>query len=308
MRNVFVKSLTAAADDNPNIMLLSGDLGFGALEPFIEKHPDKFINAGVAEQNMIGMAAGMATSGFKVFVYSIANFPIMRCLEQIRNDVCYHDLDVTIVSVGAGFTYGVQGYTHHAIEDIGVMRCMKGMQIFSPCDPTETKYATIECTQSVGPKYLRLGRAGDQIIFQDENQLSKGGVNFAYRERQETLIICTGSIIVEAVAARKLLAQQQIHCDIASILKLRPLDTSYLVTVLSEYQKVVVLEEHIDRGGLLDILSPIFFELKEMMPSLLPLNINYDSQFGKNGSQTFLRHVNGLSALSIASKIRDDCP
>ena len=262
MRNAFVKTLVDGASEHTNVMLITGDLGFGALEPFIAKHPDKFINAGVAEQNMVGMAAGMATNGFKVFLYSIANFPIMRCLEQIRNDVCYHDLDVTVVAVGAGFTYGAQGYTHHAIEDIGVMRCMNGMQIFSPSDPTETMYATSCCLQSSGPKYLRLGRAGDTVIFPNEGQLSSSGLNFVHRSGHSTLILCTGSILVQAVEARDRLAEKNVLCDVASLMKLQPLDSEYLSTALSQYKQIVVVEEHIDRGGLLDCMLPILASRK----------------------------------------------
>ena len=287
-------------------MLITGDLGFGALEPFIEKHPEKFINAGVAEQNMIGMAAGMATNGFKVFIYSIANFPIMRCLEQIRNDVCYHGLDVTIVAVGAGFTYGTQGYTHHAIEDIGVMRCMNGMKIFSPSDQVETTFATSECLGTTGPKYLRLGRAGDETIFHDEKQLSPSGLNFVHQDRHPTLILCTGSVTVEAIKARDLLAQQNFSCDVASLMKLQPLDKSGLANLLCEYMHVVIVEEHIDKGGVLDCISPVLSR-QEKMPKVLAININDPSKFGTIGSQTFLREVNGMSAAAIAAKVRVAC-
>ena len=139
MRNSFIEELSKIALTDDKVFLIVGDLGFGVVEGFEEKYPDQFLNAGVAEQNMMGMAAGLASAGYKVFVYSIGNFPTFRCLEQIRNDVCYHSLNVTIVSIGAGLSYGPLGYSHHAIDDIGVMRALPGMTIYNPADPIETK-------------------------------------------------------------------------------------------------------------------------------------------------------------------------
>jgi transketolase len=135
MRNAFIQGLSKLAENDKNIMLLTGDLGYGIFEDFEKKFPNQFLNCGVAEQNMIGVAAGLASEGKRVFVYSIANFPTFRCLEQIRNDICYHGLPVTIVSIGSGFSYGTLGYSHYAIEDIAIMRCLPGLRIFSPVDP-----------------------------------------------------------------------------------------------------------------------------------------------------------------------------
>ena len=140
MRNNFIKELVLQAASNDRIWLLSGDLGFSVLEPFIEKFPERFSNVGVAEQNMAGVAAGLAMSGNQVFIYSIANFAVMRCLEQIRNDICYHNANVVVVSVGGGFCYGSQGYTHHGLEDLGVMRSMSNMTVIAPADPFETGF------------------------------------------------------------------------------------------------------------------------------------------------------------------------
>src|SRR6266403_2126491 len=161
MRNNFIATLADMAAENPKIWLLSGDLGYSVLEPFAARFPGRYVNMGVAEQNMAGVAAGIALSGNTVFIYSIGNFPTLRCLEQIRNDVCYHGADVKVVAVGAGFAYGSQGYTHHAIEDVAIMSALPGMEVFVPCDPVEVGLATRIIAASGKPSYLRLSRAGE---------------------------------------------------------------------------------------------------------------------------------------------------
>src|SRR5437763_8640674 len=156
------------AEEDERIWLLSGDLGYSVLESFVQKFPGRFVNVGVAEQNMIGVAAGLAMSGHVVFTYSIANFPVMRCLEQIRNDVCYHNLNVKIVAVGGGLAYGPAGYTHHALEYLAVMRAMTGMTVLAPGDPVETRLATKALADRQGPCYLRLGKAGEPLVHRQQ--------------------------------------------------------------------------------------------------------------------------------------------
>ena len=158
MRNIFIDELSELAKFDERIFLVVGDLGYGVTEPFENQFPNRFLNVGIAEQNMIGFAAGLARSGYKVFVYSIANFPTFRCLEQIRNDLCYEQLDVTVVSVGAGFSYGVLGYSHFAIEDIGIMRTLPNMQVLSPSDSNEVRSLLKYAISTESPKYLRLGK------------------------------------------------------------------------------------------------------------------------------------------------------
>src|SRR5437870_10062036 len=153
MRAAFFKTLLDLAERDERINLVVGDLGFGVIEPFARRFPDRFLNAGVAEQNMTGIAAGMALSGKISFTYSIANFPTLRCLEQIRNDVCYHDANVKIVSVGGGFAYGAMSVTHHAMEDLGVMRCLPNLTVIAPGDPVETRAATRAVVAHKGPVY-----------------------------------------------------------------------------------------------------------------------------------------------------------
>jgi transketolase len=160
MRNAFIEELILAAENNDNIVLVVGDLGYGAVEPFAERFPKRFFNAGVAEQNMMGLAAGLATEGFHVFVYSIGIFPTFRCIEQIRNDVDYHSLSVTIVAVGGGLAYGNLGYSHHAVQDYALMRVLPNMLIAGPGDPMEVRACMRYLIGNPQPSYLRLGRGG----------------------------------------------------------------------------------------------------------------------------------------------------
>ena len=164
MRNAFIDELSAAAEINDKIVLVVGDLGYGVVEPFVKRFPKRFFNAGVAEQSMMSLSAGLASEGFHVFVYSIANFPTFRCAEQIRNDVDYHNLPVTVVAVGGGLAYGSLGYSHHAVQDYALIRVMPNMLIGAPGDPMEVRACMRYIISNPQPSYLRLGRAGEPCI------------------------------------------------------------------------------------------------------------------------------------------------
>lgn len=161
MRNAFIEELVTLARQHPEVALVVGDLGYSVVEPFADEFPDRFINAGVAEQNMMGLAAGMASEGYHVFTYSIANFPTFRCAEQIRNDIAYHNLPVTIVAVGGGLAYGSLGYSHHAVQDYALIRSFPNMLIAAPGDPMEVRACMRYLIEYPGPSYLRLGKAGE---------------------------------------------------------------------------------------------------------------------------------------------------
>ena len=195
MRNAFIDELVALASTNSNIVLMVGDLGFSVVEPFQDRFPDRFFNAGIAEQNMMGMAAGLASEGCHVFVYSIANFPTFRCAEQIRNDVDYHNLSVTIVSVGGGLSYGNLGYSHHAVQDYALMRVMPNMLIASPGDPMEVRACMRYLSENPGPSYLRLGKAGEKVLH-NEVPLVRPGIWSSVSlsgESSEEVILTTGN-------------------------------------------------------------------------------------------------------------------
>ncbi|WP_434630375.1 transketolase family protein [Chromobacterium sp. CV08] len=199
MRNAFIDELVKLATIHDDIVLMVGDLGYAVVEPFAERFPDRFINAGIAEQNMMGMAAGMASEGCHVFVYSIANFPTFRCAEQIRNDVDYHKLPVTVVSVGGGLAYGNLGYSHHAVQDYGLLRMMPNMLIAAPGDPMEVRACLRYLARHPGPSYLRLGKAGEPCLHREVPDVAPGRwLPISLRDGAATLL-STGAAVSSAL-------------------------------------------------------------------------------------------------------------
>lgn len=249
MRKAFVEELCLAAERNSDIWLLTGDLGFSVLDPFVEGFGERFINVGVAEQNMMGMAAGLALSGKRVVTYSIVNFATLRCLEQIRNDVVYHGLNVLIVGVGGGFAYGAQGYTHHGIEDISVMRGLGDIEIMSPADDFEVRNTARYALDLDGPAYLRLGKGGEAAVHPNGEALSRG--RFArLKDDGECLILATGELVAEAMEAAELLATQGIEAAVWSAPWLNPFDVEGVIEASQRFSHILTAEEAVGTGGL----------------------------------------------------------
>jgi transketolase len=247
MRDAFIRELEVQARLEPRVFLLTGDLGFGVVEEFSREFPNQFLNAGVAEQNMMGLAAGLADSGMLPFVYSIANFPTFRCLEQIRNDVCYPELPVTIVSIGAGLAYGSLGYSHHAVEDLSVMRSLPGMRVISPCDPNEVKAAVRFILNDPAPTYLRLGKNGEPSL-QITERTTLGGT-CTLREGSGLLILTTGAISNDVLRMVSRSTKPAImSAQVVSIPIVKPMDLSLIN--YDEFDHIVSVEEHSIVGGL----------------------------------------------------------
>lgn len=244
----------AAQDER--IFLLCGDLGFSVLENFATRFPERFINIGVAEQNMTGVAAGLALSGKIVFTYSIANFPVIRCLEQVRNDVCYHNANVKIVAVGGGYAYGPQGYTHHGVEDLAAMLLMPNMTVVAPGDPAETRLATRALVQHPGPCFLRLGKAKEPVVHQEDPKFEIGKA-IELRNGRQITIITTGAVLEVAARAADLLKQQRVKVRLLSMPTLRPLDVAAIEKAARETSAILTIEEH-GAGGLRSEVSTIF--------------------------------------------------
>lgn len=282
------------AEKDQSIFLVVGDLGYGVVETFENKFPERFLNAGIAEQNMIGVSAGLAKSGFKVFVYSIANFPTFRCLEQIRNDVCYGELDVTIVSVGAGFSYGVLGYSHFALEDIAIMRPLPGMQILSPSDPIEVELAVEYAVNNSGPKYLRLGKNGEETI-----NISKApslDVPTKLHDGAKYCMLVTGGITTEALkAVFRLKKQFLIEVAVFSV----PLITSSSLAHINfqEFSKIFTVEEHVGNGGFSSFVAEYVVD-QNLLIELVRIFVSSDS-IRTIGDQAFLRRASGIDSDSI---------
>lgn len=298
MRTAFIHSLIDHARANDRIFLVVGDLGFSVVEPFAAEFPDRFLNAGVAEQNMTGVAAGLAAEGYHVFTYSIGNFPTLRCLEQVRNDVCYHRLPVTVVSVGAGFAYGNLGYSHHAVQDIAVMRTMPHMRIYSPADPRET----VKCVDAIvarpGPSYLRIGKSGEPVLYADlpDARILVDTAPIEIRRGDgRVAVVATGSILGLAIEAGKDLQARGINVGIFSCPLLTPVDAAFL-TPLWRYDTIVALEEHVPAGGLGSLIREHCPQRTRVVCLAIDANL---PQFV--GTQESLRVRHGLTAARMVA-------
>ena len=298
MRDAFVKTLLEEAKKDESIVLITGDLGFGVLDEFQKELPNQFINSGINEQAMMGMAAGIASTGKRVFVYSIGNFPTLRCLEQIRNDVCLMNNSVVVVSVGAGYAYGPQGYTHHAIEDIAVMRALPNLEVVVPADPIEVTQITRILANSKSPGYFRLGKSNEQILIKEKTAIEYGKINEILSGTDGTILFA-GSIGKLALEARELLANKGISVSVASVPFISNLDLEYL-RAAARKGPIVTLEEHANRGGFGS--SVLEFLNKEGIFASVGLVAAGRHNLSQIGSQEFLRQANGIDAVSVASK------
>jgi transketolase len=288
MRTAFIEALIASARTHPDIFLVVGDLGFSVVEPFAREFPDRFLNAGIAEQNMMGLAAGLASEGYHVFTYSIANFPTLRCIEQFRNDVCYHNFPVTIVAVGAGLAYGNLGYSHHAVQDIACLRGMPNIQLMSPCDPGETKAALRRLVSNPGPSYLRLGKAGEPEL-RVYGSFGRGPILVAGSAQSRQAVVATGSILSEALRAATSLEDVAVY----SLPVLAPVIGSDL-EALWQHGRIITVEEHVRQGGLGELISG--YRPVGVRQSILSINSDLS---GIVGSQQFLRQAHNIDYEAI---------
>jgi transketolase len=301
MRTAFIRTLLDLATGDDRIHLVVGDLGFGVVEPFASRFPERFLNAGVAEQNMTGVAAGLAMTGKIVFTYSIGNFPTLRCLEQIRNDVCYHGASVKIVAVGGGFAYGALGMTHHATEDLAIMRALPGMMVVAPGDPWEVAEATRSIVASPGPCYLRLGRAGEPSIHHP-GQVFELGRAIRVREGRQLTLISTGGLLETTVRVADRLAGDGIETRILSMHTVKPLDEASVMAAARETGAIVTLEEHGLIGGLGGAVAEVLAESAEVKVPFKRCGVApvFSSVVG---SQEYLRAQHGLSEDGIVAEL-----
>jgi len=299
MRKAFLDTLFQIAAKDSDVYLVVGDLGYSVVEEFAAKRPNQFLNAGIAEQNMMGVAAGLALSGKKVCVYSIANFPTLRCLEQIRNDVCYHNADVKIISVGAGLAYASLGASHQATEDISVMRALPNMIVVSPADPLETKYATEQILAHNGPCYLRLGKAGESVIHKGDIKFEIGKA-LTVKEGRDITIISTGAILKSCVEAAERLEKLGKSVRLVSMHTIKPVDVDAIKKAAHETGAILTVEEHNLSGGLGSAVAEVFAGIYDSKARFASVGLN-DAFSKKVGSQNYLRDANGLSVDDIVA-------
>ena len=297
MRTAFISRLIDLARIDESVFLIVGDLGFSVVEPFANEFPKRFLNAGVAEQNMTGLAAGLANEGYKVFTYSIGNFPTLRAMEQIRYDICYHNLNVNIVSVGAGFAYGPLGASHHTTEDIGMMRTLPNMRIFSPGDPIEAELITDYLVKSTGPSYIRLGKAGEAFVHRTDKVFSVLDIiPVICRPSSNTAVIASGSIL--KYAFNYLTESDGKQCDLYSCPTIKPLNIKSLLKIALKYDSLITLEEHQKSAGfgsaIIEQLSDLRYEKKIVNIPLVRRIAIPDEFYYVAGSQDYLRKLAGL--------------
>lgn len=273
MRDTFVKTLVELAKEDKNIELITGDLGFGVLKPYWEAVPDQFTNAGIAEQNMTTVAAGMALEGKTVFTYSIGNFPTLRCLEQIRNDCAYHNANVKVVCIGGGFVYGSLGMSHQATEDLAILRALPDVVVMAPADLVEAEECTKALAAYPGTAYLRLGRGGEKRIHDhiDNFQIGKA---IKVRDGKKIAIFSTGAIFEEVNAAYNVLVEKGYDPAVYTFPTVKPIDTEVIKECAKEFDVVVTCEEHNIVGGFGSAVAEVMAEMKEKKAYLLRIGLN----------------------------------
>ena len=301
MRDAFVSALRELADKDPSIVLVNGDLGFGVLTDFFENRPTQYINAGVAEQNMTMIACGMALEGARAYTYSIANFTTLRCLEQLRNDVCYHGANVTAVSIGGGFSYGQLGMSHFATEDLAILRALPYMTVVAPSDPWQAIELTKQLYERGGPTYLRIdkGKAG---LPEAPHEVTLGKVRVV-REGTDVTIFATGGILAEALEAAETLADEGIQAHVVDVHTIKPFDAEGVIAAAARTGVVITVEEHNIIGGLGGAVAEACLEggapirafnrigLRDEFPSVV-------------GDQKYLRQRYGMDAAAIVEAAR----
>jgi transketolase len=302
MRVSFVSALIEMAEAGHDIHLLTGDLGFGLLDEFQKRFPERYTNMGVSEANMVGVAAGMAMRGKRVFCYSIAPFVVFRALEQIRCDLCGMNLPVTIVPVGAGLAYGMEGMTHFATEDLAIMRALPNMTIYSPADPLEAKLLTKETLNVNGPCYLRLGAKTEPDVYDDSAKFQLNGMS-CLQEKGKIAILATGTMVLRAKSAIELLKENGLEVRLFSLHTIKPFSEKQVLALSEECEAIVTIEEHSYINGIGSMISEILFGAS-YKGKFLKLGIP-DEYSTKLGHSDWMRDHYNLDPGSIAKAISE---
>ena len=299
MRNAFVEALVEQAEADDSVVLLTGDLGFTVLEPFAERFPERFFNVGVAEQNMVGLATGLATRGLTPFVYSIATFASMRPYEFIRNGPVLHDLPVRVVGIGGGVDYGTNGPTHHALEDIALMRAQPGLAVLAPADRDQARSAVHALADVDGPAYLRLGKGGAPVP-ELEGRFRLGHLE-QIGQGTDLAILTYGSVVAEAIAAARLLEGEGLGVTVAVVASLAPAPVEELADLLGSVPLAVTVESHYRTGGLGSLVCEV---VGEHGLDCVVRRRGVDAlASGPGGGTGWLLEHNGLTARQLADDV-----
>lgn len=298
MRNAFADEITRLGAVDPRVVLLSGDIGNKLFDRFKEHSEDRFYNCGVAEANMMGVAAGLALNGLRPVVYTITPFTTTRCLEQIRVDVCYHEAPVIIVGTGAGLSYAELGPTHHSCEDIAILRMLPGMTVLCPCDAVELRLALRAALAHKGPVYMRIGKKGEPIIHTTEPEFRIGRA-MTVRQGDDVCLISTGSIMPVVLAAADLLETRGLSTRVESFTTVKPLDRDRLAQIFARYPVVGVVEEHSRLGGLAGSIAEWLAPRSDAPGRMISFGTD-DEFMHEVGTQDYARQRFGLTAENIA--------
>jgi transketolase len=301
MRNAFAKTLTELALINKNIILLTGDIGNKLFDDFKKKFPNRFYNCGVAEANMVGVAAGLAKVGFIPFVYTITPFLTSRCFEQIRLDVCYPNEKVFIVGTGSGLSYSRLGPTHHSLEDISLMSSIPNLKICCPGDSVELNYLIKSLLKKKGPTYLRLGKKGEPIINKKKNIIF-GKQNIIIKGKK-IIILSVGNMLGVANDVFLTLKKKKISAQLVSFHSIKPINMKELRKLLQPFYKILILEEHNFRGGLSSFIKSNFDILNIKNKKIYSFCVKDDIFFSGLGEQQDARKKLGLDSANICKKI-----
>lgn len=301
MRNAFAAELTDLAAEDQRLVLLSGDIGNRLFDNFKKRSPERFLNCGVAEANMMGIAAGMAMSGVRPVAYTIASFVTFRCFEQIRVDVCYHRLPVVIVGVGSGLSYAPLGGTHHSCEDVAVMRALPGMTVFCPADAWEVRGALRAALAHDGPSYIRIGTRGEPTIHDAVPALSIGKA-IPLREGRRVCLLATGVMVHPALEAARRLEADGVSAGVVSMPTVKPLDVETVRDAFSRFELIVTLEEHSVIGGLGSAVAEWLADAGPQ-PARLCRFATPDQFYHASGERSHLHDAYGLSPEAIATRI-----
>lgn len=302
MRNAFADELTALGNDDPRLVMLSGDIGNKLFDKFRAAHPERFINCGVAEQNMTGVAAGLAMSGMRPITYTITPFCTTRCLEQIRTDAAYHDVPVTVVSVGAGLAYAGLGPTHHACEDIAFLRAIPNMIVIAPGDAWEVRAALRAVMQQNKPAYIRMGKKGEPVVHKGRLDNFKIGESITIEQGSDVCLLSTGNMLPEVIETAHALKEKGVSAEVVSFHTVKPLDEKRLQDAFSRYKLVATIEEHSLIGGFGSAVAEWIVDSGIAPKKFLRFGTP-DAFFKKSGEQEFAREQLELTGHQMAHRI-----
>ena len=302
MRGAFIRSLVELAEDDPRVVLLTGDLGFMVVEPFADRFPDRFVNVGVAEQNMTGIATGLAEAGFVPFTYSIATFSVLRPYEFIRNGPVLHNLPVRVVGVGGGFDYGHAGPTHHAVEDLAMMRALHGMTVVAPADHEQAAAAVRGTAHVPGPVYLRLGKDERSVVPGLHGRFSLGRAEVV-RTGDDLVLVTVGSITTETVQAAEELSAEGIGCTVVVVGCLQPAPLDDLTSILAGFDVAMTVEAHSVVGGLGSLVCELVAQ-RGLGCRVVCCGVRSAPDGDGGGSEKFLNDRHGISARRLVRTAR----